>query len=124
MGKPTTYVLDDASCMYMFVLLSTTPTWTTPHVEVIDVCNHESKLLPQTMQLEKNINVRLDVHRAKATSFDMLKLLNDLLCETRSSIFEGETEDALIFISTNLPTKVLFGLPQGWSAFDVSPYPR
>ena len=48
----------------------------------------------------------------------MLKLLNDLPCETRSSIFEGETEEALIFKSTNLPTKVSFGLPQGWSAFD------
>ena len=65
-----------------------------PH---IDFCNHESKLLPQAMQIENNIHVRLDVHRAKATSFDMLKLLNYLPCETRSSIFEGETEEALIF---------------------------
>ena len=49
----------------------------------------------------------------------MLKLLNDLPCETRSSILEGDTEDALISKSTNLPTKVSFGLPQGWSAFDL-----
>ena len=117
-GKPTTYVPDDASGMYMLVLLSTTPTWTAPHVAVIDFCNHESNLLPQAMQIENNIDVRLDVHRAKATSFDMLKLLNDLPCETRSSILEGETEEALIFKSTNLPTKVSFGLPQGWSAFE------
>ena len=56
-GKPTTYVPDDASGMYMFVLLSTTPTWTTPHVEVIDFCNHDSKLLPQAMRIENNIHV-------------------------------------------------------------------
>ena len=119
LGKPTTYLPDDASGMYMFVLLSTTPTWTTPQLEVIRICNHDSKLLPQAMQIQKNIHVRLDVHRAKATSFDMLKLLNDLPCETRSFIFEGETEEALIFKSTNLPTKVSFGLPQGWIALDV-----
>ena len=113
MGKPTTYVPDDASGMYLFVLLSTTPTWTTPHEEVIEFCNHESKLLPQAMRTENNIYVRLNVHRAKSTSFDMLKLLNSLPCETRSLIFEGETEEALIFKSTNLRTKVSFGLPQG-----------
>ena len=71
------------------------------------------------MQIEKNIHVRLDVHRSKATSFDMLKLLNDLPCEPGSSIFEGETEETLIFKSKHLPTKVSFGLPEGCSAFDV-----
>ena len=54
-GKPTTYVPDDASGMYTSVLLSTTPTWTTPHVEVIDFCTHESKFLPQAMQIENDI---------------------------------------------------------------------
>ena len=120
-AKPTTYVPDDASGMYIFVLLSTTPAWTTPHVKVIDICNHQSKLLPQAMQIENNIYVRLDVHKAKATSIDMFKLLNDLPCGARSSISQGETEEALIFKSTNLPTKVFFGLPQGWSAFDYFP---
>ena len=57
MGKPNTYVPDDASGMYMFVWLSTTPTWTTPHAEVIDFGNHEPKLLPQPMQRENNIHV-------------------------------------------------------------------
>ena len=83
-GKRITYVQDDVLGMYRFVLLSTTPTSSTPHVEVIDFCHHESKLLPQAMQSENNIHVRLDVHRAKATSFDMLILLNDLPCKTRS----------------------------------------
>ena len=43
--------------MYMFVLLSTTPNWTTPHAEDIDFGNHEPKLLPQAMEIEKNIHV-------------------------------------------------------------------
>ena len=57
-GKRTTYVPHNAFGMYPFVLLCTTPTWTTPHVELVDFCNHESKLLPQAMQIENNIHVR------------------------------------------------------------------
>ena len=114
------YMPDDASGMYVFVLLSTTPNWVAPQVEVLDFCKKkkESTLLPQALQMEKSMHVRLDMHKAKATNMDMLKTMNGLPCGTRSSIHEGDKEDSLLFKNDNLPVKAPFGLPQGWSAFD------